>query len=74
MHLKQICRNKQKALFETRHVFVKHRCSQWQQSQNMAKIFKSYILTPPYPQGHGMSVKCEQPIDELRVQVWLPEL
>ena len=42
-----------------------------QQSQNMAKISKSYILTPPPPQGHGMSVKCEKPLDELTVQVWL---
>ena len=40
-------------------------------SQNMAKISMSYILTPPNPQGHGMSVKCEQPLDELTVQVWL---
>ena len=32
---------------------------------------KSHILTPPDPQGHGMPVKCEQPIDELTVQVWL---
>ena len=38
---------------------------------NMAKIFKSYILTPTHPQGHVMSVKCEEPIDELTVQVWL---
>ena len=38
------------------HVFVKHGCPRRQQSQNMAKIFKSYILTPPHPQGHGMSV------------------
>ena len=37
----------------------------------MAKISKSYILTPPHPQGHMMSVKCEEPIDELTVQVWL---
>ena len=41
---------------------------------NMAKISKSYILTPPRPQGHGMSVKCEEPIDELTVQVWLLHL
>ena len=39
-------------------------------SQNMAKISKSYILTLPHPQGHVMSVKCEEPIDELTVQVW----
>ena len=32
---------------------------------------KSYILTLPHPQGHEMSVKCEQSIDELTVQVWL---
>ena len=55
----------------TRHVFVKHGCPRRQQSQTMAKISKSYILTPPHPQGHVMSVKCEQPLDELTVQVWL---
>ena len=38
---------------------------------NMGKISKSYISTPPHPQGHVMSVKCEEPIDELTVQVWL---
>ena len=36
-------------------------------SQIMAKS-KSYILTQPDPQGHVMSVKCEQPLDELTVQ------
>ena len=56
----------------TRHVFVKHRCPRWQQSQTMAKISKSQILTPPpHPMGHVKSVKCEQPLDELTVQVWL---
>ena len=54
----------------TRHVFVKHGCPRRQQCQNMAKISNFYILTPPNPQGHGMSVKCEEPIDELTVQVW----
>ena len=38
---------------------------------NKVKISKSYILTPPNPQGHVMSVKCEQPLDELTVQVSL---
>ena len=52
-------------------MFVKHGCPRWQQSQNMAKISKSYILTPPHPQGHVMSAKCEEPIDELTIQVWL---
>ena len=42
-----------------------------QQSQNMAKISKSDILTPPHPQEYAVSVKCEKPIDELTVQVWL---
>ena len=32
----------------SRHMFVKHRCPRQQQSQNLAK---SYILTPPHPQG-----------------------
>ena len=35
------------------------------------QISKSHILTPPHPQGHVMSVKFEQPLDELTVQVWL---
>ena len=35
------------------------------------KISKSHILTPPLPKGHVMSEKCEQPLDEHRVQVWL---
>ena len=56
---------------KTRHVFVKHGCPQRQQSQNMAKICKSYILTLPNPQGQVMSEKCEEPIDELTVHVWL---
>ena len=28
-------------------------------------------LIQSHPQGYGMSVKCEEPIDELTVQVWL---
>ena len=55
---------------KTRHVFVKHGCPRWQQSPNMAKSL-SQILTLPNPQGHVMSVKCEKPLDELTVQVWL---
>ena len=34
-------------------------------------ISKSQILTTLLPQGHVMSMKCEQPLDELTVQVWL---
>ena len=40
-----------------------------QQSQNMAKSV-SPTLWPPPPQGHVISVRCEQPLDELTVQVW----
>ena len=38
---------------KTRHtcMFVKHGCQWQQQSQNMAKISMSYILTPPTPRG-----------------------
>ena len=35
------------------------------------KISKSYILIPPHVQGHVMSVKCKQPLDELTVQILL---
>ena len=56
---------------KTRHVFVKHGCPRRQQRQIWQKFSKSYILTPPHPQGLVMSVKCEEPIDELTVQVWL---
>ena len=56
---------------QTRHVFVKHGCPWRQQSQNMAKNLQVLYLTSPQSQGNGMSVKCEDPIDELTVQVWL---
>ena len=35
------------------------------------KTFKSHILTQPHPQGHVMSGECEQPLNELTIQVWL---
>ena len=50
---------------------MKHGCPRRQQIQTLAKFSTSYILTLPYPQGHLMSLKCEQPLDELTVQVWL---
>ena len=37
----------------TRHVLEKHGCPRRQQSQNLANISKSYILTPPHPRGMG---------------------
>ena len=46
-----------------------HGCPRWQQSQNMEKISKSNILTQPHPQGHVMSLKCEEPIDEATVRL-----
>ena len=48
---------------------MKHGYPRRQQSQNMAKIFKSYILTLSDPQGHMMSVI--ESIDEPTDQVWL---
>ena len=39
---------------------------------NKVKIWqKSHILTPTHPQGYVMLGECEQPLDELTVQVWL---
>ena len=35
------------------------------------KISKSHIFIPPQPQGHVMEGKCERPLDEHTVQVWL---
>ena len=48
---------------------MKHRCPQRQQSHNMAKLFLHFYPAPP--QGYGISVKCEEPIDEPTVPVWL---
>ena len=58
----------------TRHVFVKQGCPGWQQNQNMAKFEEIESLSPifwPQPQGCVMSVKFEEPLDELTVQVRL---
>ena len=60
-----------KLLYTTRHVFVKHGCPRQQQSQNMAKSLSPTFWPRPTPQGHGMSMKNEEAIDELTVQVWL---
>ena len=50
-------------------MFVKHRCPRRQESPSMANISKSYIFTPPLLHGHVMSIKCEQPLDDVTVQV-----
>ena len=42
---------KENSAGKTRHVFAKHGCPRRQQSQNMTKISKSYILTPPHHRG-----------------------
>ena len=47
-----------------------HGCPQQQQSQNLAKSQSPTFDSAP-SQGHVMSVKCEQPLDELTVQIWL---
>ena len=49
----------------------KHNVVQAATKSKYGKISKSQILTLPHPQGHVMSVKCEQSIDGLSVQVWL---
>ena len=38
---------------------------------NKSKYGNSYILTLFHPQGHVMLVSCEQPLDELTVQIQL---
>ena len=50
-------------------MFVKQGCPRRQPSRILSKISKPYILTLPHPQGHGITVKCEQPLDELTVKV-----
>ena len=48
-------------MFVKHDMFVKDGCPQRQQSQNM---------TPPHLQGHVISVRCEQTVDELTFRVW----
>ena len=42
---------------------------------NKVKLWQKFLsptfLPRPAPKGHMISVKCEQPLDELTVQVWL---
>ena len=49
-------------------MFMKHVCPQQQQSQMVAKSVSPTFL--PHPTLRGMTLKCEQPLDELTVQVW----
>ena len=49
----------------TRHVFVKHGCPQRQQSQNIAKMCESYILTPPHPRGMWCQWSVRNPLMNL---------
>ena len=52
----------------TRHVFVKQGCPWRQQSQNMAKISKSYIFLPrPTPSGMGCQRSVRNTIDEFTI-------
>ena len=43
----------------------------WERSLRKRRNMVAFILTPPHPQGHVMSVKCEQPLDEQTVRIWL---
>ena len=38
---------------------------------NYGKNLQVLHFDPAHPQGHVMPVKCEQPLDELTVEVWL---
>ena len=40
-------------------------------SDNKVKISQSYILTLHNPEGNLISVKCEQHLDKLTIEVWL---
>ena len=53
----------------TIHVFVKHGYPPAATKSKSGKSRKSHILTPPHQEGHLMSGKSEQPLDELTVQV-----
>ena len=44
----------------TRYAFVKHWCPSVATKSKYGKVCKSYILTLPHSQGHGMSVKGEE--------------
>ena len=50
----------------TRHGFVKHGYPWQQQSQNLQVL----NFDPIPPQGHVMSMRCEQLLDELIVHIW----
>ena len=47
---------------------VKHGCPRRQQSQNLEVL---HFDPAPTPRAWDVAVKCEEPIDELTVQVWL---
>ena len=55
------------------HVVVKHGCPRRQNtcSQNLEKFLSPTFLSPPYPKGNVISVKCELSLDEFIVQFWL---
>ena len=48
---------------KTIHVFVNHGCPRRQRSQNLQVLH----YDPTRPQGHAISVRSEQPLDELTV-------
>ena len=52
-------------------MFVKHRCPRQETKSKYGKNLKVLYFDPAPPQGYVMSVKCEEPIHELTVQVWL---
>ena len=40
-------------------------------SGHKVKFWQNLKWHPPHPQGHVISVKCKQSVDELMVQIWL---
>ena len=51
----------------TRHVLEKHGCPRRQQSQNMAKISTSYILTPPHPRDLGVIIRYHHVLEYINI-------
>ena len=59
-------------LKKNRNVFVKHGCPGGNKVKIWHNLLSPTFWPPPHaPQGHVMSVKCEQSLDELTVWVWL---
>ena len=61
-----MCRYALQATQKIKHVFVKQGFPQRQQSPDIAKISKSYILTPPHPRGRWCQWSMSNPYMNLQ--------